>query len=366
MRRSVTLAGVLGVALSWGGFAIAAEEASPSDAVPPALLPFEHLIGGWKGTSVPKANPLKGWTETHTWAWKFRKGQPVGMTIKTEGEQATRPGDLDLRRRRRPIPPRRHRRGGQGRRLCRRPRRQRQVPADGPRRRQGTADPPPPARQQDPLHRLRRAQGAGLDQVRPRRRDRTDQGRRVPRRDGRGANDGPKCIVTGGAAADDRSPSRASRTRSAAPAAATSSTTTPRSTSRRPSSAPRTPARRPRPPRPPPWRKDDGSFEGLTDEPKPKVAPKAPGRSPRPRPTRRRPAQGRPRRRSRGQARTKEKASRRPSRRPGPSPSLKQRRPWTSSARRTRPSAITARWSPTTPTPRRPRPPPRGSRPLAK
>ena len=102
MRRSVTLAGVLGVALCWGWVAEGAEEASPSDAVPPALLPFEHLIGGWKGTSVPKANPLKGWTEKHTWAWKFSKGQPVGMTVKMEGSkqlaQATLTYDADADR----------------------------------------------------------------------------------------------------------------------------------------------------------------------------------------------------------------------------------------------------------------------------
>ncbi len=88
MRRVLTLAGVLGIALASVGSVVAApEEAAGSDAIPTPFLPFEHLIGGWKGTSVPKANPLKGWAEKHTWAWKFDKGQPVGMTVKMEGNK---------------------------------------------------------------------------------------------------------------------------------------------------------------------------------------------------------------------------------------------------------------------------------------
>jgi YHS domain-containing protein len=54
------------------------------------------LIGSWKGQGVPKDNPaerFRGWTETHTWAWVFAKGKPIGMSVSIRGgkifEQAT-------------------------------------------------------------------------------------------------------------------------------------------------------------------------------------------------------------------------------------------------------------------------------------
>ncbi len=37
--------------------------AGPADEVPAPFLPFEHMIGGWKGTAKPASNPLKGWQE---------------------------------------------------------------------------------------------------------------------------------------------------------------------------------------------------------------------------------------------------------------------------------------------------------------
>jgi YHS domain-containing protein len=52
--------------------------------IPPALAPLEYLIGGWKGQATPRertANKFRGWGEEHTWAWAFQKGVPVGMTV---------------------------------------------------------------------------------------------------------------------------------------------------------------------------------------------------------------------------------------------------------------------------------------------
>jgi YHS domain-containing protein len=59
--------------------------AGPADEVPAPFVPFEHMIGGWKGTATPASNPRKGWQEAHGWAWKFEKGKPVGLTITFEG-----------------------------------------------------------------------------------------------------------------------------------------------------------------------------------------------------------------------------------------------------------------------------------------
>jgi YHS domain-containing protein len=68
--------------------------AGPADQVPEAFLPFEHMIGGWKGTAKPAANPLKGWQEAHGWAWKFVKGKPVGLTISLEGDKTLTKGSI--------------------------------------------------------------------------------------------------------------------------------------------------------------------------------------------------------------------------------------------------------------------------------
>lgn len=63
-------------------------------AVPESLRPFEHLIGSWKGQAVPTANRLKGWPEKHMWAWKFEKGEPVGLTVEFEGGKVLSKGSL--------------------------------------------------------------------------------------------------------------------------------------------------------------------------------------------------------------------------------------------------------------------------------
>jgi YHS domain-containing protein len=79
MRRGVRLAGVLGVVLGLGlGGGVV--RAAGDDEVPEALAPFAYLAGAWRGTGVPKANKLKGWDEKHAWAYKFAKGKPVGLS----------------------------------------------------------------------------------------------------------------------------------------------------------------------------------------------------------------------------------------------------------------------------------------------
>lgn len=62
--------------------------------IPAPFAPFEYLIGSWKGTGVPTANRVRGWNETHAWAWKFEKGRPVGLTVTMEGSKALTKGQL--------------------------------------------------------------------------------------------------------------------------------------------------------------------------------------------------------------------------------------------------------------------------------
>src|SRR5262245_32616944 len=82
MTRALILA-VVGAGLA-AGIAIAAESAALE--IPEPFARFEHMIGSWKGTAVPAANRLKGWSETHRWAWKFAKGKPIGMSLELDGD----------------------------------------------------------------------------------------------------------------------------------------------------------------------------------------------------------------------------------------------------------------------------------------
>ena len=69
------------------------DDAGPRD-IPAPFAPFEYLVGRWNGQGVPKDNPaqqFRGWTETHTWAWMFAKGKPVGLTLTIEGGKILRP-----------------------------------------------------------------------------------------------------------------------------------------------------------------------------------------------------------------------------------------------------------------------------------
>ncbi len=96
MRRGVLrVIGVAGVVLTLGlGWLAGATRGDGADEVPAPLSPFEYLIGGWKGTGIPATNKLQGWTETHTWAWAFAKGKPVGMTVEVKGNKALAKGRL--------------------------------------------------------------------------------------------------------------------------------------------------------------------------------------------------------------------------------------------------------------------------------
>jgi YHS domain-containing protein len=73
--------------------------------LPAAMAPLEYLIGRWKGQAVPRDNPaqqFRGWTETHSWAWLFAGGKPVGLSLTIEGsklfERATVTFDAKARR----------------------------------------------------------------------------------------------------------------------------------------------------------------------------------------------------------------------------------------------------------------------------
>ena len=94
MRRGVILAGAVGAVLSLAAglfVAAAPDSGSGGDEIPPALAPFEYLIGPWHGTGIPVANKVRGWQEKHVWAWKFAKGKPIGMTVEvTSGKTLTK------------------------------------------------------------------------------------------------------------------------------------------------------------------------------------------------------------------------------------------------------------------------------------
>lgn len=91
MTRGAIGAGLLS-GLVLGTALIAAD---PDDgAIPETLAPFEYMIGSWKGPGIPTANRLRGWPEKHMWAWKFVKGTPVGMTVTLEGNKTLAKGVL--------------------------------------------------------------------------------------------------------------------------------------------------------------------------------------------------------------------------------------------------------------------------------
>jgi YHS domain-containing protein len=84
---------ILGLAGLWGvmlGAVVAVATAAGPEGreIPESFVPFEHMIGSWKGQGIPTANRLKGWPEKHLWAWKFAKGAPVGMSLTLEGDKA--------------------------------------------------------------------------------------------------------------------------------------------------------------------------------------------------------------------------------------------------------------------------------------
>ena len=89
--RKMILGGLLGAML---GSAAAIAAAAGDREIPEPFVPFEHMIGSWKGQGIPAANKLKGWPETHIWAWKFARGVPVGMSLVLEGDRTLTRAEL--------------------------------------------------------------------------------------------------------------------------------------------------------------------------------------------------------------------------------------------------------------------------------
>jgi YHS domain-containing protein len=88
---------VTGIGVMLVGFAALAgddELASSGREIPAAFAPFEYLIGSWKGIGAPTANRIRGWNETHAWAWKFENGKPDGMSVTLEGNKVLAKGQL--------------------------------------------------------------------------------------------------------------------------------------------------------------------------------------------------------------------------------------------------------------------------------
>jgi YHS domain-containing protein len=81
--RNAVVTGLIGACLV--GFAAATAADAPGREIPAQFVPFEYLIGSWKGAGIPAANRTRGWPETHAWAWKFEKGNPVGLSVEITG-----------------------------------------------------------------------------------------------------------------------------------------------------------------------------------------------------------------------------------------------------------------------------------------
>jgi hypothetical protein len=67
--------------------------------IPAAFAPFEYLVGRWKGQGIPKekgAIRVRGWPETHSWAWIFRDGKPSSLTLTIEGGKVLATGKLSF------------------------------------------------------------------------------------------------------------------------------------------------------------------------------------------------------------------------------------------------------------------------------
>lgn len=99
MNRNEQARAVLVVAAVVGGVVLAhdsrAGEPSGRD-IPPAFSPLEYLVGQWKGTATPEdGRPrFRGWTEKHSWAWTFTRGQPSGMSLAIQDGEVLANGKL--------------------------------------------------------------------------------------------------------------------------------------------------------------------------------------------------------------------------------------------------------------------------------
>jgi YHS domain-containing protein len=100
MKRSVRImhaAGTLAIVITLPLLGAATEDDPGPRDIPAPLAPFEYLIGRWNGNAIPKDNPaqkFRGWEEKHTWAWKFAKGKPIGMTLVIDGGKILKSGTL--------------------------------------------------------------------------------------------------------------------------------------------------------------------------------------------------------------------------------------------------------------------------------
>ena len=94
VRSSGALVAGLVCALVGAVAAPAQEKETPAIKAPAALVPFEHLVGTWKGVGIPTGNKLKGWQETHVFGWSFEKGQPVALTLEFTGSKLIARGKL--------------------------------------------------------------------------------------------------------------------------------------------------------------------------------------------------------------------------------------------------------------------------------
>ncbi len=99
MTRLLTISLCVGtmITVSAGLATRAAQDDSASRDIPPALAPFEYLVGTWRGQAAPMNNPaqrFRGWPEVHSWAWIFKGGKPIGMSVSFTGDKTFASGRL--------------------------------------------------------------------------------------------------------------------------------------------------------------------------------------------------------------------------------------------------------------------------------
>jgi hypothetical protein len=100
MKRSVrivAMAAALAIVTTFSFLEAAGGDDTGLRDIPAPFAPFEYLVGHWTGQGVPKDNSaqkFRGWTETHTWAWKFAKGEPIGLTVAIVGGKILSTGTL--------------------------------------------------------------------------------------------------------------------------------------------------------------------------------------------------------------------------------------------------------------------------------
>lgn len=72
------------------------QEAKGTGDLPSTFQPLAPLIGTWKGQVAPTADRLRGWVETHEWAWAFENEQPVGMSVRFSNSRFFQEGRLSF------------------------------------------------------------------------------------------------------------------------------------------------------------------------------------------------------------------------------------------------------------------------------